>query len=91
MVLQFRNAKFSSVRLNRSVTLCVSGLIYLNVIYFFLCVCVGVFLSLCFIILFFKLRKICNGKPLFLAMVQIVSQSCCLACSVTGVDSILFM
>ena len=58
----------------------------------FLCVCVGaLFVFFVPIILFFKLWMIYNGKSLFLAMVQIVSHSCCLACSVIGVDSILFM
>lgn len=60
--------------------------------HFCLCVCVGVFFSFVFyilIILFFKWWIICNGKPLFLAMVQIVSHACCLACSVIGVNSIL--
>jgi len=78
------------VHLNRLGTLCMSGLWYLNVTHFFLCVCVGVFSVFCvLIILFFKLWMIWNGKPLFLAIVQIVTHSCCLACSVIGVDNIL--
>jgi len=42
MALHVRNAMFNSVRLNRLVTLCTSGLWYVKVIHFFLCVCVGV-------------------------------------------------
>jgi len=34
---------------------------------------------------------ICNGKQLFLAMALIIFRSCCLACSVIGIDIILFM
>jgi len=91
LVLHVRNAMFKSVRLNRMVILCMSGLLYVNVIHFFLCVCAGVFYVFCvLIVLFLKLWMIWNGKPLFLAMVQIGSHSCCLICSVTGVDSILF-
>jgi hypothetical protein len=61
-----------------------------NAILFFLCV--GVFFVFCvLIILFLNLWIICNGKALFLAMVQIVSHSCCILYSVIGVDSILFM
>ena len=90
MVLHVRNVMFKSVRLNRLVTLRMSGIWYVNVIHFFLCVCVGVFYVFCVLItLFLKLCMICNGKPLFLAMVQIGSHFCCLVCSVTSVDSIL--
>jgi hypothetical protein len=92
MVLDVRNAMFKSVRLNRLVTLCMSGLWYVNVIHLFLCVCVRVVHVFCvLIILFLKLWMICNGKILFLAMVQIMSHSCCLVCSVIGVDNIRFM
>ena len=50
----------------------------------------GIFLVSCVLtILFFKLWTICNGKPLFIAMVQTVFHSCCFACSVTGVGNIL--
>ena len=92
MVLHVRNAVFKFVLLNRLVTLCTSVLWYVNVIQFFLCVCMGVFFVPCALtILFLKLRIICNVKPLFLAMVQVVFHSCCLACSVIGVDNILFM
>jgi hypothetical protein len=55
MVLHVWNAMFRSVRLNRLITLCVSGLWYINVIHFFLCVCVGFFAFGVLIILFFKL------------------------------------
>ena len=80
------------VLLNRLITLCKSGLWYVNMIHFFLCVCMGVLYVFCvLIILFLKLRIVCNGKPLFIAMVQIVFHPCCLACSVISVDSILFM
>jgi len=44
-VLRVRNAMFRSVRLNRSATWCIRGLRYVNIIHFFVCVCVGVFLS----------------------------------------------
>ena len=54
--------------------------------HFFLCVCVGIFSVFCVLIILFKLWMIWNGKPLYLAMVQIVTQSCCLACSVIGVE-----
>ena len=54
--------------------------------------CVGVVHVFCaLIILFLKLWMICSGKPLFLAMAQIMSHSCCLVCSVIGVENILFM
>ena len=92
MVLNVRNAMFKSVRSNSLVTLCMSGLWYVNVIHFFLCVCEGVFYVFCvIIILLLKSWMICNGKPLFLAIVQIGSHSCCLVCSVTGVNIIPFM
>ena len=51
----------------------------------------GFFVFCVLIILFLKLWTVCKGKSLFLAMVQMVFQSCCLACSVIGVDSILLM
>ena len=80
MVLYLQNAMFMLVSLNRLETLCVSELWYVNVIHFSLCVCVGVFSVFCvLIILFFKLGILYNGKPIFLAMVQVVSLSCCLA------------
>jgi len=92
MVLHVRKAMFRSVRLNRLVTFCISGLGYGNVIHFFLCVCVGAHFVFCVLfILFFVLWMMCNGKPLFPAMVQIVSHSRCLACSVIGIDIILFI
>jgi hypothetical protein len=48
MMLHVQNVTFRSVRLNSLVTLCMSGLWYVNVIHFFLCVCVGVsFVFLC--------------------------------------------
>ena len=57
---------------------------------FLSCVCMGVFFVFCvLIILFLKLFIVCNGKPLFLAMAQMVFH-CCLTCSVIGVDNILF-
>ena len=56
---------FRSVRLNRSVTLCISGLRYVNMIHFFVCVCVGVFFVFCVLIfLFSKFWMICNGKTI---------------------------
>jgi hypothetical protein len=79
MVLHVRNAIFRSVRFNRLVTLCVSGLWYVNMMHFFLCVCVAALFVFCVLII---LWMICNGKPLFLVIVQIVSNSCCLVCSV---------
>jgi hypothetical protein len=45
MVSHVRNAMFRSVSLDRLATLCMSGLRHVNVIHFFLCVCVGVFLA----------------------------------------------
>ena len=41
IVLYARNAMFKSVLLNKLVTLCMSGLKYVNVVHFFRCVCVG--------------------------------------------------
>jgi hypothetical protein len=73
-----RNAMFILVRLKRLVTSCMSEIWYANAINFFVCVCVWVFF-------------VCNGKPLLLDNIQIVSHSLCLACSVTGVGRILFM
>ena len=65
---------------------------YVNVIYFSLWNFVGDFFDFCvLIILFLKLWVICIGNSLFLAMVHLVFHSCCLACSVIGVDSIMFM
>ena len=56
MVLHVRNAMFKSVRLNRLIIFCMSELWYVNVIHFFLCVCVGVFFAFSVLnILFFKL------------------------------------
>jgi hypothetical protein len=56
VVLRVWNAMFRLVHLNRWVTLCMSGLWYVNVIHFFLCVCVGGFSAYSIlIILFFKL------------------------------------
>ena len=78
--------------LNRLVTLFISGLWYVNVIYFIFCVCMGVFFVSCvLIILFLKFCIIRNGKPLFLAIIQMVFHSRCLVCSVIGVDNMLFM
>jgi hypothetical protein len=90
IVLHIQNAMFKSVLVGNFY---VSELWYVIVIHFFLCVCVNVFSVFCVlsISLFSKLWMICNQKPLFLAMVQIVFHSCCLACSVIGVSSILFV
>ena len=42
-VLHALNATFELVLLNRLATLCMSGIWYVNVLHFFLCVCMGVF------------------------------------------------
>jgi hypothetical protein len=68
------------VCLNRLVTLCMSGLWYINVTHVFRCVFVKPLSVFCvLVILFIKLWMIHNGKPLFLAVVRIVSHPCCLA------------
>jgi hypothetical protein len=93
IVLHARNAMFKSVLFNR----------YGNFVYnwtvvrkcdpflsLYLCEC-----AFCFCVLsknlFFKLWMICDGKPLFLAMMLNMFHSCCLACSVIGIDNILLM
>ena len=78
VVLHVLNVTFKSVFFNKLVTLCVRGLKYVNVIHFFSCVCVLSVLCVLSFRLFAKLWMICNGKPLFLAMVQIMFHSCCL-------------
>jgi hypothetical protein len=91
-VLFVRKATFMLVCLNRLVTLCMSGMRYVNVTHVFCCVFVTVLSMFCvLIIIFFKLWIMRNGKPLFLPMVQMVFHSCCLAWSVISVENILFM
>ena len=65
MVLHVRNALFKSVFLKRLVTLCMSGLWHVNEIHFFSVFVWEYFFCFVFcvlIILFLKLRIICNGK-----------------------------
>jgi hypothetical protein len=92
MVLVAWKAMFSLVCLNRLVTLCISGLWWVNVIHFFFR-CVSVVHVCCFLVIsfFFRLWIICNGNPLFLAIVRMVFHSYCLVCSVIGSIIILFI
>jgi hypothetical protein len=79
-VLLVRKSMFMLVHLNRLVTLCTSGLWYVNVTHVFRCVFVKVLSVFCvLIILFFKLWMMHNGKPLLFAVARTVSYSCCLA------------
>jgi hypothetical protein len=91
VVLHFRNGMFTSVPWNRQVTLSMSGMCYVYVSHFFLLFMWENVLFFVLINLFLKLWIICPGKAIFLAWVRIVFHSRCLACSVIGVDIILFM
>ena len=56
-----------------------------------LCLCGSIFCSLYSDYFVPQIAMVCNGKPLFLAVLQTAFHYCCLACSVIGVDSIPFM
>jgi hypothetical protein len=89
-VLVDQKAVCKLVCLNKLVTFCIRGQLYVKVIHFFFC-CVGMHVVLVCGILSFKLQISCNEKPLLLAMDRIMFISCCLHCSVIGKVTILFM
>jgi hypothetical protein len=71
---------FKLVCLNKWLTLRMRGLWYMNVTHIFLCVFARVLSSFCvLVILFIRLQMVCIRKPLFLAIVQMMYHSCCLA------------
>jgi len=80
MLFAARKAMFKLVCLNRLVTLYISWLWKVNVIHFFLC-CVFVVNVYCVLVisLFLRLGIIGDWNPLFLAMVIMEFNFCCLA------------
>jgi hypothetical protein len=94
IVLVDRKAIFRLVHFKRLVTLYMEGLWYVKVVHsllLFSFVCVRVVQSFLAVSLFLKLCIRCTGKPLFWAIVIIVSHSCSPARSVMGMVNVLLM